>query len=192
MTILLVDQIAALALAVADRGYCWNPDTSCAADTAAALVPIPKWKPLISAAKQRNSRPQMPSILFCACRIAGSEETSVDIGIKEGRIAAIEMQLPDTAPSENVDGRLVLPGFVETHIHLDKSCILDRCRTETGSLDEAIAAVAKAKRAFSEDDVYTRAQRTLEKAILHGTTRMRTHVEIDPRIGLRSFNAIKN
>lgn len=125
------------------------------------------------------------------CRIAGSEETSVDIGIKDGLIAAIEMQLPDTAPSENVDGRLVLPGFVETHIHLDKSCILDRCRTETGSLDDAIKAVAKAKRAFSEDDVYARAQRTLEKAILHGTTRMRTHVEIDPRIGLRSFNAIK-
>jgi cytosine deaminase len=125
------------------------------------------------------------------CRIAGSEETAVDLGIKDGRIAAIEMQLPDAAPSENIDGRLVLPGFVETHIHLDKSCILDRCRTETGSLDDAIKAVAAAKSAFTEDDVHARAQRTLEKAILHGTTRMRTHVEIDPRIGLRSFNAIK-
>ncbi len=125
------------------------------------------------------------------CRIAGSEETAIDIGIKDGRIAAIETQLPDSAPSENIDGRLVLPGFVETHIHLDKSCILDRCRTEGGSLDDAIKAVAKAKRAFSEDDVYARAQRTLEKAILHGTTHMRTHVEIDPRIGLRSFSAIK-
>jgi cytosine deaminase len=125
------------------------------------------------------------------CRIAGSEEASVDIGIKDGRIAAIETQLPESAPSEDIDGRLVLPGFVETHIHLDKSCILDRCRTETGSLDDAIKAVAAAKRAFTEDDVYTRARGTLEKAILHGTTRMRTHVEIDPRIGLRSFNAIK-
>jgi cytosine/creatinine deaminase len=125
------------------------------------------------------------------CRIAGSEETAVDIGIKDGRIVAIERQLPDSAPSENVGGRLVLPGFVETHIHLDKSCILDRCRTETGSLDDAIRAVAAAKRAFSEDDVYARARGTLEKAILHGTTRMRTHVEIDPRIGLRSFNAIR-
>ncbi len=47
--------------------------------------------------------------------------------------------------------------------------------------------VAAAKRGFTEDDVYARAQRTLEKAILQGTTRMRTHVEVDPRIGLTSF-----
>src|SRR5687768_5163303 len=122
------------------------------------------------------------------CRIAGREEASVDIGIKDGLIAAIETQLPDSARSEDVGGRLVLPGFVETHIHLDKSCILDRCRNQSGALDHAIAAVAAAKRAFTEEDVYARAQRTLEKAILQGTTRMRTHVEIDPRIGLRSFN----
>ena len=37
-------------------------------------------------------------------------------------------------------------GFVETHIHLDKSCILDRCRCEHGTLEEAIAEVAAAKR----------------------------------------------
>src|SRR6185295_17244352 len=48
-----------------------------------------------------------------------------------------------------------------------------------------------AKRAFTEDDVYARGRRTLEKAIVHGTTRMRTHVEVDPRIGLKSFNAIR-
>jgi len=125
------------------------------------------------------------------CRIAGREEPPVDIGIGNGLIAAIESQLPNGAPNEDVGGRLVLPGFVETHIHLDKSCILDRCRTETGSLDDAIQAVATAKRAFTEEDVYARARRTLEKAILQGTTWMRTHVEIDPRIGLRSFEAIR-
>ena len=95
------------------------------------------------------------------------------------------------APAEDVGGRLVVPGFVETHIHLDKSCILDRCRCEEGTLQEAIAQVAAAKRDFTEDDVYARGRRTLEKAILQGTTRMRTHVEVDPRIGLTSFNAIR-
>ena len=76
-------------------------------------------------------------------------------------------------------------GFVETHIHLDKSCILDRCKSREGTLAEAIAEVAAAKRGFTEDDIYERARRTLEKAILQGTMRMRTHVEVDPRIGLR-------
>jgi cytosine/creatinine deaminase len=125
------------------------------------------------------------------CRIAGREDELVDIGIKDGRIAAIGADLPNSVPCEQLGGRLVLPGFIETHIHLDKSCILDRCQSESGSLKDAIAAVAAAKRAFTEEDVYARGRRTLEKAILQGTTRMRTHVEVDPRIGLRSFNAIK-
>jgi cytosine/creatinine deaminase len=84
----------------------------------------------------------------------------------------------------------VIPGLVESHIHLDKSCILDRCPVH-GTLQDAIAAVATAKRAFTEADVYARARRTLEKAIVQGTTRMRTHVEIDPRVNLRSFQAIR-
>src|SRR6185295_15728671 len=42
----------------------------------------------------------------------------------------------------------------------------------------------------TEDDIYARGKRTLEKAIVQGTTRMRTHVEVDPRVGLKSFLAI--
>ena len=60
-----------------------------------------------------------------------------------------------------------------------------------GTLDEAIAEVAAAKRAFTEDDVYARGRRTLEKAITQGTTRLRTHVEVDPRVGIRCFDAIR-
>ncbi len=123
--------------------------------------------------------------------IAGRDGPACDIGVADGRIAAIEPRIDADVPREPLGGRLVIPGFVETHIHLDKSCILDRCKSEHGSLEEAISEVAAAKHAFTEDDVYRRGQRTLEKAIVQGTTRMRTHVEIDPRIGLRSFNAIR-
>ncbi|MEA2894161.1 MAG: cytosine/creatinine deaminase [Bradyrhizobium sp.] len=126
-------------------------------------------------------------------RIAGLHEL-VDIGVRDGRIAAIGPKL-ETGTSDGMrefalDGRLVIPGFVETHIHLDKSCISDRCACRTGTLKEAIETVAAAKLAFTEDDIYARARRTLEKAIMQGTTRMRTHVEVDPRIGLKSFRAI--
>src|SRR4051794_20675152 len=108
----------------------------------------------------------------------------VDIGIDGGRIAQIEMRLPAAAEEIDLHERLVVPGFVETHIHLDKACILDRCKPERGTLDEAIAQVAAAKRAFTEDDVFQRASRALDKAIGNGTTRLRTHVEVDPGIGL--------
>lgn len=115
-----------------------------------------------------------------------------DIGISTGRFTAIEAGLAaDGAPEEDVKGRLVIPGFVETHIHLDKSCLLGRCNCEKGSLDEAIGEVARAKRGFTEEDVYARASQTLEKAIKNGTNRMRTHVEVDPRVGLTSFHALK-
>jgi cytosine deaminase len=123
-------------------------------------------------------------------RLAGHEAETVDIGLSGGSIAAIAPGLVCDAPEERLGGRLVVPGFVDTHIHLDKSCILGRCACRLGTLEEAIAEVAAAKRAFTEEDVHARARRTLEKAILQGTTRMRTHVEIDPRIGLRGFHAI--
>ena len=85
---------------------------------------------------------------------------------------------------------LVAPGFVETHIHLDKSCIIDRCSIVEGTLQEAIAETARAKRAFTEEDIVARARRTLERAVLDGTMHMRTHVEVDPRVGLKGFRAV--
>jgi cytosine deaminase len=115
----------------------------------------------------------------------------VDIGVSDGRIAAIAPRLEAQAPEIHVDCRLVLPGFVDTHIHLDKACLLGRCGHNHGSVSEAIAAVAAMKRDFTVEDVYARGARVIERAILHGTTRMRTHVEIDPRIGLRGFEAVK-
>jgi cytosine/creatinine deaminase len=127
-----------------------------------------------------------------SARIAGSEAHTFDIAVAGGRIAAIAERIDADVPVEDIAGKLVVPGFVETHIHLDKSCILDRCKSrEGGTLAEAIAEVAAAKTGFSEDDIYRRARRTLEKAILQGTMRMRTHVEIDPRIGLKGFHAIR-
>ena len=129
-------------------------------------------------------------ILRNAC-VAGREPEILDVALAGGRIAALERRIEADAPAEDLGGRLALGGLVETHIHLDKSCILDRCSVREGTLAEAIAEVAKAKRDFTEEDIYGRGRRTLEKAILQGTMRMRTHVEVDPHIGLKGFHAIR-
>ena len=124
-------------------------------------------------------------------RIAGHEGNAlVDIGIEGGRIAAIESMLSAEAQQIDVGGNLVGPGFIETHIHLDKSCILERCRSEEGHLEDAIGQVALAKKEFSQEDVHQRAERTLQKCILQGTTHVRTHVEVDPVIGLRGLEGV--
>ncbi|GLK88744.1 amidohydrolase family protein [Pseudomonas turukhanskensis] len=91
----------------------------------------------------------------------------------------------------DLQGRLLLPGLIETHIHLDKACIMQRCHLHEGTLSEAIAQTRAAKATFTEEDVYQRGAQVLEKAIVQGTTHMRTHVELDPQIGLIGFNAIR-
>ena len=55
----------------------------------------------------------------------------------------------------------------------------------------AVKRVAAAKASFTVEDVYTRAKATLENCLLHGATRMRTHVEVDPGVGLRGFEGVQ-
>ncbi len=123
-------------------------------------------------------------------RVSDGDGTLVDIGIEKGRIAAIQPSLAAEGEELDVAGRLASPGFIETHIHLDKSCILDRCKAERGDLDEAIQEVAKAKKEFTPEDVYERAKRTLEKCISNGTTHMRTQLEVDPTVALRGLEGV--
>jgi cytosine/creatinine deaminase len=114
----------------------------------------------------------------------------VDIGIRGSTIAAIEQTLQAEAQELDATGCLLVPGLIETHIHLDKTCILDRCRIEEGTIAEAVRETAAAKRNFTIEDVYARAKQTLQRCIAHGTMRMRTHVELDPGIGMIGLEAI--
>jgi cytosine deaminase len=123
--------------------------------------------------------------------LQGTELRLLDIGIRDGKIVALAPDLHADAPSIDAEGMLVVPGLIETHIHLDKTCILDRCRIEEGTVTEAVRQTAAAKRAFTIEDVYARAKQTLERCISHGTMRMRTHVELDPGIGMIGFDAIQ-
>src|SRR6478672_4911212 len=131
----------------------------------------------------------MDLILRNARRV-GAEDSLTDIGIDKGKIVALSPALSAEGEIIDLGGRLVSSGFVETHIHLDKSCILDRCKSDRGDLEEAIAEAAKAKAAFTPEDVHSRAVRTLEKSILQGTTHMRTHLEVDPGVGLRGLEGV--
>jgi len=129
-------------------------------------------------------------LILKSAAFVGEPNVTRDIGVADGRITAVEPELTADAETLDLGGRLVVPGFVESHIHLDKSCILDRCRSEEGTLQEALREVAAAKAAFTVEDIRGRAIRTLKKCILQGTTRMRTHVEVDPVVGLKGIEAI--
>lgn len=115
----------------------------------------------------------------------------LDIVIRDGRITEIAKGLQAAGEALDLEGKLATPGMVETHIHLDKACIIDRCAPEPESGPTLHAArVAEAKAKFTVEDVFERASRTLEKCIMNGATRMRTHVEIDPPAGLISLEGV--
>jgi cytosine/creatinine deaminase len=119
------------------------------------------------------------------------ELVNVDIAVQGKTIAAIAPALAADGPELKAEGCLVVPGLIETHIHLDKTCILDRCRIEEGTVAEAVRETAAAKRGFTVEDTYERGKKTLERCISHGTMRMRTHVELDPGIGLIGLEAVE-
>jgi cytosine deaminase len=123
--------------------------------------------------------------------VRDGELVETDIAVQGTTIAAVAPKLAADGPELKAEGCLVVPGLIETHIHLDKTCILDRCRIEEGTVAEAVRETAAAKRGFTVEDVYARGRQTLERCISHGTMRMRTHVELDPGIGLKGLEAVE-
>jgi cytosine/creatinine deaminase len=133
----------------------------------------------------------MDLIIRDARILRDGELLDADIAVQGKIIVAIAPSLAANGPELSADGCLVVPGMIETHIHLDKTCILDRCRIEEGTVAEAVRETAAAKRAFTAEDVYARGKKTLERCIAQGTMRMRTHVELDPGIGMIGFEAVE-
>src|SRR3978361_2564205 len=99
----------------------------------------------------------MNFVIRNACIFGGSPGSGgavVDIGIEAGRIVAIEANLITDAPGYDAAGHLVCAGLVETHIHLDKTRIIDRCPPEDGRNANAVPRVAAAKAHFTAADVH--------------------------------------
>src|SRR5258708_14247202 len=118
-------------------------------------------------------------LILKSARLGDADRGTTDIGIENGKVVAIEPELAAQGETIDLGGRLVSSGFVRTHIHLDKSCILDRCTSARGDLEEAIAEVAKAKKAFKPEHFPTPSTRTLDKAILQGTPHLRNPLGLD-------------
>ena len=116
----------------------------------------------------------------------------IDIGIEGGRIIAIERGLAAEAAVYDAKGLLACPGLIETHIHLDKSRIIDRCAPQERSRFSPVTSVKPLKKSMTVEDVRARAERTLQECIKRGTTRMRTQVEVDPGIGMRGFEGVQS
>ncbi len=123
---------------------------------------------------------------------AGDGPRLVDIGFRNGRIAAIEPAIQADAQSHDAQGCLCCAGLIETHIHLDKSRIVERCAPEPSrSQPDHMRRVQAVKSTFTVEDIYARAKETLESCIKHGATRIRTHAEVDAPVGVKGVEALQ-
>jgi len=128
-------------------------------------------------------------LLLRSCRLPDGRV--VDLGCHDGRIVEIGTLAGRPAAREIAcEGRVVTPGLVDAHIHLDKALLSDRAPSREGSLAEALRVTAEAKRGFTREDILARARRTLDMAVRQGTTAMRSHAEVDPIVGLMGFEAL--
>jgi len=119
--------------------------------------------------------------------------TAADVLVSRGRIERIgpNLQAPAGVPHEAGDGALLLPGLVEGHTHLDKTtwdspwyvnqvgpALTDRIDNE------------RAWRAASGHDAAAHSRALALAFLREGTTRIRSHVDVDTDAGLRHLDGV--
>ncbi|MEE8110975.1 MAG: amidohydrolase family protein, partial [bacterium] len=134
----------------------------------------------------------MDLIVRNACPVGVEADSPVDIEIAGDRIVRIAPEIAEKGEREiDAGGRLVGPPFIEPHIHLDKTQIADEIApNQSGTLVGGIEVIWERKRGYTVEDIVERAGRTLEMAVRNGTTRLRTHADVDTIVGLRAVEGL--
>ncbi|WP_052288277.1 amidohydrolase family protein [Leptolyngbya iicbica] len=113
------------------------------------------------------------------------------IALQDGKIAAVQPTLQVAAHHTlDAQGQLLIPGLVDGHIHLDKAFLLKQAPAQAGDFAEALATTLRLKQQYTLEDIQQRSRTVLEQAIAFGITAMRSHVEVDPILGLKSMEAL--
>ena len=119
---------------------------------------------------------------------------AADVLARDGRIAAVGRAQTPTTPDATVidgEGRLLFPGFVDAHTHMDKTLIglpWHRHDVGPGILDK----IEHERRLRREEsiDPFAQSSRQARLAIAAGTTHIRTFVDIDTEWGLAGFEGV--
>jgi cytosine deaminase len=120
------------------------------------------------------------------------ERLDIVIG-PDGRIAALTPIAPALSGAQDINlrGRLVTPGLVDAHQHLDKSRTRCEVPNPAGTLMGAIAAFRDyAEHRMAHEEIIARAERTMEACLARGTVVIRSHANVDSVLRTRSVEAL--
>lgn len=123
-------------------------------------------------------------------RIENSEIES-DVRISDGMICEIGENLKVSEGEEIIEGNggLMLPPFVDCHVHLDTCLSLDDTGPNiSGTLFEGIRVWSEYRKKLTKDEVQKRALRTIKLYLEKGVQYVRSHVDISN--DLTAFRAL--
>lgn len=117
------------------------------------------------------------------------DQPLVDLALHNGRIAVIAPTVTASAHQEwDLAGRVVIPGLVDAHTHLDKSYV--PTHNQSGTLLEAIDVWRQYKVTRTKADIERTVRRALQTAIANGVTAMRSHVDVEATTDLKTVETI--
>lgn len=143
-----------------------------------------------------SSTPPIPTLDVTAIRRVrpwGGEP--VDIALADGRITAVTAPAAHPVGAREFDGRglLALPGLVNAHAHLDKSWWGLPWQSYGGEpTTEGRIRHERAERDALGIPSAARAARVLKELVRHGTTAIRSHVDVDTGVGLRGIHSVED
>lgn len=122
-----------------------------------------------------------------------------NIGVTGGRIVAVTAEPLDGAQRIDADGGMVLPSFVDAHLHLDKVHTWHRTDGRArsayadagmGGATTAIELASAVKDSYDEAAIADRAREVLLDGLRHGVTHVRAFADTDTRAGLRGVRPL--
>lgn len=124
-------------------------------------------------------------MLIKGVHIENAAEAS-DIRVTDGRFEEIAPGLSPRPGEEvvNCAGKLALPPFIESHVHLD-TCLTagEPVWNQSGTLFEGIHCWSLRKETLTKEDVKSRVRRAVGMQIQNGVQFVRTHVDVtDPKL----------
>lgn len=120
----------------------------------------------------------------------------VDIAVEQGRFVRIASDLSSESADQELDvaGRLVVPPFIDAHVHLDAALTVGQPRyNASGTLLEGIQIWSERKPSLTHDDVKQRALEAIRWEVAQGTLHIRSHVDVcDPNLtALRALLVVR-
>ncbi len=139
-------------------------------------------------------------ILIKRARLRNHPDELFEIGISDGKVAAIGGQLDGKGATEiDAFGGLVTESFVNTHLHLCKVYTLQMMDEEAlqayhggdmGKAMNAIELAARVKEKYDESWIIENVRRAVASAALYGNTHIRAFADVDNKARLEGVKAL--